>query len=193
MTVDCNRKNWVFLFLHAIFSKIHFRINCKPINFTEQNVYQSLNEVVEPENRHAFVTTPFIMNRVYRNSYKSGGWSIFVAKENVAPMYSGFVMHVALKDIITLKATQYHESGILSHALKKHYSLEGLNPEPEPIGAQILTLRHLSLGFIIICGLLMASIVVFMVECTPKVSRKVFELCLKCYIVVKFVRMNKII
>jgi hypothetical protein len=96
---------------------LSFRIRCD-LSKSTRNDLDPLNKLVEPENRFALVSTPLVIRFMHKNTYRSGVTSIFVADENVLPLYLGFAMHVSLKDIVSLKASQYHESGILNHLSK---------------------------------------------------------------------------
>jgi hypothetical protein len=142
----------------------------------------------DPENRFALVATPEVISIVFRRLYRGGLSSLFVADEELPPMYMGYWMHVSLKDIISLKGSQFVESGYYYREAKSDY-IEDFKTKQEDIGPQVLTLRHLSAGFVVICGCLFLSSIVFVAECAPKV----LEMCLRCYIVIKFVRMKKML
>jgi hypothetical protein len=105
-------------------------------------------------------------------------------------------MSLALKNIIYLKAPQLVESGIMHRHMQDAFVQVDKKPKPQAIGPQVLTVQHLSASFIIIFGFLGLSMIVFMAECAPKLMiklKKQFEMCLMCYIVVKFTRMNKML
>jgi hypothetical protein len=123
--------------------------------------------LVEPENRMAFVLAPFMFRAIYLDNYRGGLSSVFAADEDFSPMYFGYTMHVALRDIIHLKASQLHESGILAHNFTKEYQVD-IKSRPEAIGPQVLTFQHLEAGFFVIVVCLGVSIVAFAVECAPK-------------------------
>jgi hypothetical protein len=162
------------------FISLSFRFLCSSPNFVQQ-----IDNLVEPENRMSLVVTPFNLEKLYKTIYKTGVSSVFMLDENVTPYYWGYMTNLVMKDIIYLKATQLFESGIFSHYMKQFYL--------EDFGPQVLTLQHLEAGFVIICGLLSLSVLAFIIECTPKVIKKMFEMCLVCYIVVKFTKMNKML
>jgi DNA-directed RNA polymerase beta' subunit len=61
---------------------------------------------------------------LYKESYRSGISSISFTDENISPLVWGFSMHVALKDIVALKVSQLHESGILAHNKAREIRLE---------------------------------------------------------------------
>jgi hypothetical protein len=169
------------------FISLSFSFLCTQPNYTQQIDY-----LVDPENRMSLVVTPFILGRLYKTKYKTGVSSVFMLDENVSPYYWGYMTHLVMKDIIFLKASQLVESGILSHQMKT-FSLEDFKTKLSEIGPQVLTLQHLAAGFVIICGLLSLSVLAFVIECTPKVIKKMFGICLMCYIVVKFTKMNKML
>jgi hypothetical protein len=167
------------------------RIDCEFLDVSK--VYQNpFKNVVEPENRYAFVASPFKMEMNFKLYYRSGVSSFHEADENILPIYFGFIMHPALKDIIHLKASQLHEAGIISHLFKKHL-LENFKRKLNAIGPQVLTLKHLGAGFVLIVALLVLSFVAFAVECAPKLLKKLFDLLLACLIVVKFTNMKKML
>jgi hypothetical protein len=173
------------------FKCVSFRFQC----VVTHNLSQQLNNMADPENRMSTVVSPFNLGKFYKVLYKSGVSSVIMLDENVSPFYWGYQMSLALKDIIFLKASQLVESGILSNYLKK-FSLEDFKTKLSETGPQVLTLQHLAAGFVIICGLLSLSVLAFIIECTPNVIRKLkkmFEICLICYIVVKFTKMNKML
>jgi hypothetical protein len=115
------------------------------------------------------------------------------ADENVAPAYWGYlIMQPHLKDVITLKAGQLQQAGILTRHLSK---FEGVDLKPEPIGPQVLTLKHLEAGFVVIFSLLASSVAVFAIEIAPKLARLFWAWLRKAiffYVVDKFTKMNKL-
>jgi hypothetical protein len=172
----------------------HSSITCKSISNTEeQRILDIFNQVAEPENRDAFVFTPMLFKSMLSIKYRKGVSSIGTADENLLPFYYGFHSVFELKKIIHLKAAQLVESGIITMLMEKIDLRNDLGEEPEPIGPQVLTLRHLGPSFIIITVLLGLCVLVFVVECTLKGAKKWFGACLACYIVVKFTRMNKML
>jgi hypothetical protein len=146
---------------------------------------------LEPENRIGLLYVAMMKKYVHKKKYRSGVSSIFFADENVSPMYFGYYMQPHLNDIITLKAGQLQQSGILTRLL---HTYEG-NSKPEEIGPQVLTLRHLEASFVVIFCLLASSVAVFAVEIAPKLSKKLWTWLRKAvffYVVVKFAKMNKL-
>jgi hypothetical protein len=115
------------------------------------------------------------------------------AKEDLASYYVGFFAIPHLTKLIRLKATQLLESGIFWFLYKNAHFPRDFTSKPEAIGPQVLTVTHLKAGFVVFCVLLSLSVAAFICECAPKVSRKLFNLCLSCYIVVKFTKMNKML
>jgi hypothetical protein len=102
------------------------------------------------------------MKRAY-GKYRTGTSSIHESKVgDIAPVHFGFEMNVALKEILNVKISQFHESGILSAEKMIAYEERGLRGEG--IGPQVLTLEHLKGVFVVICGLLILSIAVFFAE-----------------------------
>jgi hypothetical protein len=164
--------------------------------FPENEIWIELwDKLAEPENHFAIICIDKLLRDSLRTHYRAGTPSIFVANENISPMYHGFLMHIALKDIVTLKVSHLHESGIPTFANPKR-PIEEYDTKPREIGPQVLTIGHLKAGFVLILGLLVVSLVVFAIECTPKILRKMkklFQICVMAYIVVKFIRMNKLL
>jgi hypothetical protein len=148
--------------------------------------------MVEPENRVALVIQQNMMNVISKRNLRSGVVSVFEADEDTLPFYMGYKMHIALKDVMNLKMSQLHESGIPQQLLGL-VAMESFRTKPEEIGPQVLSLAHLKAGFIVIFALLFLSVSVFLVECGPKLVKKLFYWCLPCYIVVKFTRMNRVL
>jgi hypothetical protein len=147
---------------------------------TRNFIYDNLHYAVEPENRMGFFTTPMILQDAYKKHYRTGCSSIFTANEEFSPAYLGIVMNAPLRDVVTPKASAILESGIFSHILKSVY-LDSFLMKPEEIGPQVLTLQHLSAGFILIFGMLAVSIAVFVAECSSMLLmklRKLFQMCL---------------
>jgi hypothetical protein len=172
---------------------LNFRIKCEgPNNITNQLYIKTFEEVVEPENHIGFVTTPFYFKSSMK-LHRYGISSINEAHENIAPFYFGIDSLPDLKEAISTKALQLSESGIFMFIFKFHLTRTNFEIKPEPIGPQVLTLGHLGPSFIIISVLLGLCVLVFVVECTPRVSKKLFGAYLACYIVVKFTRMNKML
>jgi hypothetical protein len=151
-----------------------------------------MERTVEPENRYGYICTYYEWEFGYRNAYERGHSSIVTSSKRVSKTYVAFAMHIALKNIIHLKASQYVENGFMDR--------EGSGPSyvtnDRDIDPEVLTLRHLSAGFIIICILWALSIVTFSIECAPKLRRiikKQCEMCLMSYVVVKFMKMKKLL
>jgi hypothetical protein len=186
--------------LFALYFQLFHSRMCFIPEYAENIVTDTMEKTAEPENRLAFIVPSVAVDLVLYNSYRSGVSSIFIAEENVSTEYLGFMMHIALRNIIRLKASQYFESGIFSTFFKKAFYKDRFMSKQDEVGPQVLTLQHLSAGFVVICGLLIVSMVVFAAECGPKLVRdlkkwfkKWVEVCLLCYIVVKFTRMNKML
>jgi hypothetical protein len=142
----------------------------------------------------ALVAPSMFFDFAYRKTYYCGVPSILETNEDMSPYQLGYVMHIALKDIVTLKTSQLLESGNLARNLKTASKLESFKMKPQDIGPQVLTLDHLEAGFVVILVCLGLSIVVFAVECAPSPCRKLKKLIgmsFACYAVVKFTRMNK--
>jgi hypothetical protein len=126
--------------------------------------------------------------------YRSGVTSIFPTDENIISHHLGFTMHPALKETVDLKASQVYESGFFQKYIQNMLP-EDFRSKPEPIGPQVLTLKHLKAGFVVICLLLALSFVAFLAECTPKLIRNLkrqMELCVACFAVMKFTKQNKV-
>jgi hypothetical protein len=115
----------------------------------------------------AYIAPPLMLKLAFLQIYKRGVSSIFVDDEDISLSWYGFEMNIVLKDIISLKASQLVESGILPKILLK-VALDDNLMKPEEIGPQILTLQHLESGFVVICALLGVSAVAFVVECAMK-------------------------
>jgi hypothetical protein len=148
---------------------------------------------VEPDNHLAHVLPLMYMKTSYQQ-YRSGVPSVFVADENVGPFWWGFIMKTPLKGIISLKASQLHESGILSHIMKAAF-IEDFRMKPEAVGPQVLTMQHLAAGFVVFLCLLAFSVAVFAFELAPKLLKMLLtwlEKAVFCCVVVKFTRTNKL-
>jgi hypothetical protein len=153
-----------------------------------------LEPFAEPENRMALVAPSMIVGMAYKKTYRYGVSSILEANENISPYQMGYVMHIALKDIITLKTSQFFESGYFNYLYKTHAKMEDFKLKPQAIGPQVLTLDHLGAGFVVILVCLGLSSAAFAVECAPILWRKLKKLIgssFACYAVVKFIRMIK--
>jgi hypothetical protein len=143
----------------------------------------------EPENRFGFLATSVLIKMIY--NYRSGVTSIFVADENIAPLHWGFIMKTPVKETISLKASHLQEAGILTHKLKSEI-MQDFRSKPQEIGPQVLTMRHLEAGFVVILCLLALSVAV---EIAPKLWKKLrawLEKAVFCCVVVKFVKINRL-
>jgi hypothetical protein len=175
---------------HDTFFFCHSRFKCFDPAVAEQPSYPD-DVVSDPDNRVAFVFSKALMKFIAKERYRSGVMSVYEADEDTLPFYMGYKMHIALKDIVTLKLSQYVENGIIQKKLKT-LAMENFRAKPEEIGLQVLTFSHLRAGFILIFALLSVSVLVFLVECGPNLAKKLFDWCLSCYIVMKFTRMNRV-
>jgi hypothetical protein len=147
--------------------------------------------VAEPENRIAWIAMPSTLKRAYKR-YRTGTSSNYESEVgDIAPVHFGFLMNVALKDILILKISQFHEAGFFSVEKIRGYTERWL--KQEEIGPQVLTLEHLKAGFIVICGLLILSIAVFFAECAAPLLKNIMHMFIMGYSVVKFTMMNKIL
>jgi hypothetical protein len=126
----------------------------------------------------------------YKMAYKYGVPSIYVADEIVAPTWFGFFMDPPLKEIIVLKVSQLQQAGITQRSLKPQF-MEDVEFKPEEIGPQVLTLRHLEAGFVVILFLLLLSIAVFALEFAPKLLAWLQKAAF-CCVVMKFTKLNKL-
>jgi hypothetical protein len=145
----------------------------------------------EPENRIGFVYSPIELKIALNRNYKTGSTSITSTDEQLLDYHIAFHSIPEFKRTVHLKATQLLESGIFWFLYEKGHYPRDFTSNPEPIGPQVLSMTHLKAGFIIFCVFLSLSIVAFIFECGPTVSKKVFHMCLSVYIVVKFTKMNK--
>jgi hypothetical protein len=118
--------------------------------------------VVDPENRLAFLECPMFINNLLEQ-FKIGKQSIFESDEVISQVYISASISPPLKDIVSLKISQLVESGIFTHIfyrqLKRDFPLK-----PQKIGPEVLTIQHLSAGFVVICSLLLLCILVFTAE-----------------------------
>jgi cold shock CspA family protein len=105
--------------------------------------------VAEPENRKAYVTFPSQTSVVYKKTYRAGVSSIIMADDNIAPAYHGLIVRSGMNDVF-VKMSQIFEAGFISY-LRTNAVLEDFKTKPDEIGPQVLTVRHLSTGFSIIC------------------------------------------
>jgi hypothetical protein len=147
---------------------------------------------MDPENRYALLSTIMLMKILQRNELRYGLSSVFVSDENIATLRIGFVIKTPFKDIILLKLSQLQEAGI--YLQMKSLFMQDFEMKPEAIGPQVLTIRHLETGFVVIFSLLALSIAVFAVEIASKLWKKLLtwlEKFVFCCVVVKFTRMNK--
>jgi hypothetical protein len=154
-----------------------------------------LQAFIEPENRVGLLATSLVMKIIHRKFLDSGASSVCVADEDVSAFWFGFVMKTHLKEIISLKASQLQEAGILTRELKFEF-MEDNKSKPEKIGPQVLTLQNLSAGFVVISCLLALSVAVFAVEVAPKLLKNLrawLEKAVFCYVVMKFTKLNKLI
>lgn len=143
----------------------------------------------------ALVTSPMFVGQAYKQTYYYGVSSVLETDENMSTFQFGYAVHVALKDIIGLRTSQLFESGIFTYNLKNLIHFEDFKSKPEAIGPQVLTIDHLGAGFVIILVCLGISSVVFAIECAPilfRILKKLTRMTFACYVVVKFIRMNKI-
>jgi hypothetical protein len=155
-----------------------------------------LDVFVEPENRMALVLNPMFIAMIYKENYRYGVSSLHETSETVSPFRIGYAMHVALKDIVSLKASQLFESGLHEREIKTKIHLEDFKSKSQAIGPQVLTLSHLGAGFVVILVLLGLSTIAFAFECSPillKKLKKLISISVACYVVVKFTKMNKML
>jgi hypothetical protein len=173
------------------------RINCQKQNFSGLNIPKTIDglydRAAEPQNRFGFVYSPIELKIALNRNYKLGLTSLSMADKDLSTYHVAFHSTLELKKIIRSKASQLLESGIFNFLYKNAHYPRDFTSKPEVIGPQVLTVTHLKAGFVIFCVLLFVSVTAFIIECAPKVSKKLFNLCLSCYIVVKFTKMNKML
>jgi hypothetical protein len=110
----------------------------------------------------AYLDSPIISNYLFKG-FKSGVPSIFETDEVIAPVHIAASISPPLKNIVSLKTLQLIESGIFMRTFN-HYFKRDFPLKTQVIGPQILTTKHLSAGFVVICGLLVLCIFVFAAE-----------------------------
>jgi hypothetical protein len=159
----------------------------------DKKIDEIFERVVEPENSYGFIYSPLEFKIALNRNYRTGLTSITTADQDISNYHVAFHTFPEMKKLVHAKATQLMESGIFWFLYKNAYFPRDFTSKPEPIGPQVLSVAHLKAGFVIFCVLLGLSVVAFIVECTPKVLRKLFSLFLACYIVVKFTKMNKML
>jgi hypothetical protein len=121
-----------------------------------------LDLIAEPENRLAFLDSSMFVNNVFKD-FKIGMPSIFESDEVIAKVLIAASISPPLKDIVSLKTSQLIESGIFKRIFER-YSKRGFPVKPQAIGPEVLTIQHLSAGFVVICGLLVLCILAFAAE-----------------------------
>jgi hypothetical protein len=154
-----------------------------------RDAFHDFDRSADHENRVALLITPLVLNQVLKYCYRSGLPSLYEADDFSHNLYMGFTM--SLKDIITLKASQIIESGILSWEIRTKNQMDELLNKPQEIGPQVLTFQHLRAGFVVIFGFLGASIVVFAAECTPKVVEKIKKFIEFCLVVLRCIEVHQ--
>jgi hypothetical protein len=100
-------------------------------------------------------------------------------------------MHIALKDILERKISQFHEAGFFPVHKIRGYKEKRL--KSEEVGPQVLTLQHLKAGFVVICVLLILSIAVFFAELAAPLMKNIMNMFIMGYSVIKFTILNKIL
>jgi hypothetical protein len=164
------------------------RLNCV---FKLNDIAERFEPIVEPENHAAWITMASTLKRAFKK-YRTGVSSVLESEVgNIAPVHFGYRMNVALKDILTVKIYQFHESGIFS--VEKIRNITEKRSQQEEIGPQVLTLEHLTAGFVVICVLLSLSILVFFAECSAVLLQNIMKMFIMGYSVIKFTIMNKIL
>jgi hypothetical protein len=102
------------------------------------------------------------INNVFKN-FKTGMQSIFESDEVIAQVHIAASISPPLKEIVSSKTSQLIESGIFMRSFNQYYGRD-LPKKPQVVGPQVLTVQHLSAGFVVICGLLVLCILVFAAE-----------------------------
>jgi hypothetical protein len=150
---------------------------------------------VEPENRLALLFTPTLVETTYKMKLRSGKPSIFEVVEDMPPVYWAYLTPVHFEDILFNTVSRTFEAGIFKHRLKTVF-LDDFQMKSGEIGPQVLTLRHLGAGFVVICVALGLSVIVFAAECAPMFMRKLkrwFGFSVVLYVIVKFIKMNRML
>jgi hypothetical protein len=142
---------------------------------TNEQIFEILDRMTEPENRLAFVAPSVILKHSLLQHYQSGSPSIFEAVENISPLYLGFSSMAGMKKIVSTTASRLRDSGILSYLVNNIHPKSDLDSTPQPIGPQVLTMRHLEAGFVICCGLLALSAAALAIECAIEPTKKLFK------------------
>jgi hypothetical protein len=168
------------------FLSLHYRISCRKRDSKCFDAY------VEPENRMSLLGAPRSTLRktlVHRPELMS----IFIADENVFPLFDVLKSKGPAQERFFQKASQVYESGIFHRVTELDDVFRKTSNE---IGPQVLTLEHLRAGFVVFMAFLGLSFAVFLFELAPRLQpylKKWLEMCMVCYIVVKFVETNRLI
>jgi hypothetical protein len=129
--------------------------------------------VADPENRLAILDSSMLINNVFKD-FKTGVQSIFESNEVIAQVHIAASISPPLKEIVSLKTSQLVESGILKRIFD-HFSKIDFPVKPQAIGPQVLTIKHLSAGFVVICGLLVLCILMFAAEWLTVLMKHLFK------------------
>jgi hypothetical protein len=146
-----------------------------------------IENLVEPENRLALVLPLFSLNRLLNTFFRSGIHSVYSAEEVVSHTVFGVESSPATKEIASMKASQLFESGIWNH-LARNMSMP---PKPSKLGPQVLTLKHLEVGFVVFSCLLATAFAIFLVEYGSRQLMKLFRSCLAALIVRELLTVEK--
>lgn len=121
--------------------------------------------IVEPENE-ATTLVPRNLLTIFNNLFRSGFSSLSCLEENYDTAQLGLKYPTLspLVEIFNEKIHQLMDAGLISYWYNKMKNPSGITKKPDEIGPQVLTMDHVTVGFLVcLCPSIM-SILMFVCE-----------------------------
>lgn len=136
------------------------------MHFKQCEHFECYDIAAEPANKATILTSSDTLTGVLNLSYRSGSSSLELLDEIIKtiPMSVMFPFHSPLYEVFNKKIYQLLSTGLIYHWYNHEINRKGLKLKPEEIGPQILTMEHVSIGFLICFIPLALSVLTFLIE-----------------------------
>lgn len=122
--------------------------------------------VAEPANKGTAIMSPYLLSMLQNNQYRSGLSSLELVEERLAGVHMSvmFPYFSPLFEAFNEKIQLMLSNGLIDYWHKNFANRRGLKIKIDDIGPQILTMEHVSIGFLVCLFPMVLSILAFVGE-----------------------------
>lgn len=163
----------------------------KPHTLLSTELLDSVNIVAEPENRMTMLYTDFFYKEIYAKRYRGGLPSLSMLEESIQTECGGinFMPFSPFFESFNENIGEMNSNGLTDYWVTTEFDRKkGRKFYNDEIGAQVLTLDHLEICFLICLIPMVLATIAFIVECSiPRIraANKKFKEILTAFFVVR--------